>query len=281
MPGSQRIFRITRRESAVVPYTGAVPKERKLRHAEATVLTMTNMKYACETETVTGLAYEALDTDTCTVTGFSNAVAIPVCLTIPDCGPDGRRVVAIAADAFAGCDSLRVVSIPDSVESVGRRAFSSCSSLVEIRLGTASRLAVIGDRAFMGCDRLSFLRFGQLSRLCTVGKRAFASCTHLRSAVLPDCLSALPDGLFEGCRRLVQVRLPGHLARIGGSAFAACVSLETICLPDSLNLIEDTAFAWCGSLNRVRLPASTCLISVSAFRECPALPSLPELLGVG
>ncbi|MFC2340548.1 MAG: leucine-rich repeat protein, partial [Olsenella sp.] len=41
----------------------------------------------------------------------------------------GRPVVGIAASAFRGCTSLRSVSLPPTVESVGDGAFSGCSSL--------------------------------------------------------------------------------------------------------------------------------------------------------
>ena len=51
-------------------------------------------------------------------------------------------------------------------------------------------------------------------------------------------------------------------------------------MPDSLRIIEDAAFAWCASLRALHLPASPCMVAGSAFRECPALPDLPELLGV-
>ena len=37
-------------------------------------------------------------------------------------------------DAFGGCSSLQSITIPSSVESIGRRAFNGCSNLVKIEL---------------------------------------------------------------------------------------------------------------------------------------------------
>ena len=246
---------------------------------------MTNLNLCCETGTdrnglYPALTYAAFDDKTCAVTGLADRNASPISVTVPAYASDGLRVVAVADKAFSGCQSMRFVSLPETVESVGRRAFAFCTSLSDLRLGRNSRLSCIGDRAFIGCERLTVLRLGHLAGLRMVGNCAFAYCTRLHSVVLPDSLSAIPDGMFEGCRQLLHVRLPGRLIRIGAAAFSACVSLETVRMPDSLRIIEDAAFAWCASLRTLHLPTSPCMVAGSAFRECPALPDLPELLGV-
>lgn len=225
-------------------------------------------------------SYRELDSDRCAVTGVATVAGVqPTLLVIPDKAPDGRAVVAIDESAFEGLASLRTVCLPDSITTIGRRAFALCSSLTELRVGRNSRLARIGERAFLNCDSLTHLRLGHLRALSEIGKRAFAYCTNLQSVVLPEGLTTLPDGVFEGCRRLSHIQLPAQLSRIGGSAFASCRALTTVRLPDSLRIIEDAAFAWCDSLAQLILPTSACLVAASAFRECPSLPDLATLLG--
>ncbi len=251
---------------------------------------MTNLNLFCGTKTDCGesdvlLTYEPLDSASygagCVVTGLADADGAPVSITVPSRSPDGRAVVAIADGAFEGCGFLRSVSLPDGVVSVGRRSFAFCSSLSELRIGKNSRLSHIGSRAFMGCDRLESLRLDGLAGLRAVGEKAFAYCAGLRSVSLPDSLTDIPGGLFEGCRRLHRVRFPKHLIRIGCSAFYACVGLETVHMPSDLRIIEDAAFACCASLRELHLPAAPCMVAGTAFDECPLLPALPELLGAG
>ena len=52
---------------------------------------------------------------------------------------DGIPVTAIAADAFKGNQTLKSVSVPDSVLYIGDRAVHSCSSLEEVKLGRGVR----------------------------------------------------------------------------------------------------------------------------------------------
>lgn len=214
------------------------------------------------------LVFRPLDAHTCAVAGVEGES--PVRLSVPACAPDGRVVTAVDDRAFSGCASLRTVLLPDTVESIGVRAFAFCTSLTELRVGPESRLTCIGSRAFMGCERLPLLRLGHLTRLASVGSKAFAFCTGLRSVVLPDTLCEIPEGMFEGCRSLEHLRLPGRLTEIGPSAFSTCASLCRVTLPESVVCIGETAFAWCDSLTHVSLPVSPCIVSATAFVECPA-----------
>ena len=259
-------------------YRTVIPAEPKRAQAfriilKGMVIKMIRLNCECQTELFT---YEALSGTTCAVTGL--CAAAPICLSVPAFAPDGRVVVAIADTAFSGCSSLRTVSLPDSVTSIGRRAFAFCVSLLDIRLSRNSALASIGDRAFIGCERLSCLRLEHLKHLTVCGKSAFAHCTHLRHVVLPESLSELPRGMFEGCCLLTNVRLPASLIRIGASAFASCGSLTVMDLPEHLLFIDENAFAWCAHLRELHLPETPCFVSPTAFLSSPRL---PDLLDVG
>ena len=58
--------------------------------------------------------------------------------------------------------------------------------------------------------------------------RAFGSCSSLRSAVLPEGITVLPDSLFMGCTELQFVVLPGSVVTIDENAFAQCGSLTDV-----------------------------------------------------
>lgn len=220
--------------------------------------------------------YAPLSGTTCAVTG--STLSDPVSLAIPEQAPDGRMVVAVGDRAFSNYTTLRAVTLPDSVISIGTRAFAFCSGLLDIRLGADSRLTRIGDRAFIGCERLSVLRFGHLVHLESLGRNAFAYCTRLRSVILPDGLTELAPSLFESCTALEHIRLPAALRTIRVGAFSTCRALRSLSLPAAVAVIEDCAFAFCDGLINLRLPEQTCLIAATAFMECPLL---SDVLKVG
>ena len=220
------------------------------------------------------LCFSPLSDTTCAVKGFAEACAdsARTYLMIPETDPEGRRVVAIEEAAFAGNNELHSVMIPDSVETIGKRAFAFCTSLFEIRVGRYSRLSYIGDRAFIGCERLATLSLGHLYGNLVCGKKAFAHCTRLRAVALPMGMEEISEGMFEGCRMLTLVILPEMLRVVHTAAFSACVALSEMSLPPSVRRIDDTAFSFCGKLKALSLPESECVISATAFLDCPAMP---------
>ena len=62
------------------------------------------------------------------------------------------RVTSIGKEAFAFCDPLTSITIPDSVKRIGWKAFLDCESLEEIIIGNSVK--GIGRHAFDGCDAL-------------------------------------------------------------------------------------------------------------------------------
>ena len=68
---------------------------------------------------------------------------------------NGKPVLDIKRDAFAYCDTLINVAIPDSVISIGHNAFGDCQSLTSVTIGKG--VTSIGNTAFTGCKSLTNL----------------------------------------------------------------------------------------------------------------------------
>ena len=64
-------------------------------------------------------------------------------------------VSSIGKYAFSDCSSLTNVEIPSSVKSIGKGAFMDCSSLMRIEI--PSSVSNIGEYAFSGCTYITII----------------------------------------------------------------------------------------------------------------------------
>ena len=199
--------------------------------------------------------------------------------------------------AFQGCESLKTVILPTSLESIGPHAFRGCNSLTSINLSGCTRLQNIGTSAFEGCDQLTTVTLP--SSVTTIGNYAFSNtslasidlsgCTRLESTGvgaftgsgltsinLSGCISlkSIDQSAFQNCASLETVLLPESLREIGTQAFWNCTGLKTVKLPAKLTTIGGQAFEGCSSLETVLLPAKLTTISGWAFRNCSDLQSI-------
>ena len=85
--------------------------------------------------------------------------------------------------------------IPDSVTSIGDRAFSGCSFLFGIVI--PSSVTSIGDRTFCGCSFLTEVDIPD--SVTSIGNGAFYDCNSLRSVVIPDSVTSIGERVFSGC----------------------------------------------------------------------------------
>ena len=121
--------------------------------------------------------------------------------TIPD------SVTTIGDLAFANCSSLTSITIPDSVTSIGLRAFYGCSSLQEFNGKFASE------------DGKCLIIDGTLNSFAPAG---------LTEYTIPNSVTSIGDGAFDGCTSLTSVTIPDSVTEIGGYAFYDCSSLTSV-----------------------------------------------------
>ena len=81
--------------------------------------------------------------------GYEGAIVIPETVVFNDVT---YRVTSIGKEAFAFCDPLTSITIPNSVKRIVWKAFLDCESLEEIIIGNSVK--GIGRHAFDGCDSL-------------------------------------------------------------------------------------------------------------------------------
>ena len=107
---------------------------------------------------------------------------------------NGLTVVRIAPQVFYRNSVVEEITIPDTVEEIGERAFSLCVNLKKVNISPSSQLKKIGDRAFFQCELLHTFN-------------------------LPTELEEVGEEAFSGCLDLINLNFPQSLVKVGAYAF--------------------------------------------------------------
>lgn len=245
------------------------------------------------------MRYVLREDGTAMITGYDGqeeTLQIPVML-------DGHPVSAIGDGAFYGCTSLTSVTIPQGVESIGDYAFESCTSLMKVTLPES--VVSVGENPFVGCTSLRYIivpvenpvlrtvrgvLYDQTAKrlVCypgafiaesftvpegtvSIDSLAFYHVKALKEIVLPDSVTTIGVGAFEGCSELKKSNLPAGLTTVAPRTFAWCIALKEIVLPETVAEIGDEAFLFCRNMTCLTLPDDLQTLGANAFAWCAKL----------
>ena len=185
-------------------------------------------------------------TDDGTVTGTDSLKSFTGTLSIPRYLNE-IKVKAIGNEAFAAKEGKKAYSftkliLPDTITSIGEKAFMNCTSLKDVTI--SSGVSVLSDYIFAGCKNLQF--FASPDGITSIGKNAFDGCSNLVSVILSKNLKTIGDEAFVSCISLPNIFIPRSVTSIGVDAFYDCRIMREI-LIDRDSLLSLPGAAWGGN----------------------------------
>ena len=205
---------------------------------------------------------------------------------------EGTRL--IGSYAFFYCSGLTSITIPNSVTSIGEKAFygtgwynnqpngilylDNCclgykgdNPTGSLSLKEGTRL--IGSSAFYGCDGLTSITIP--NSVTSIGDSAFYACDGLTSVIVENgnskydsrgncnaIVETSTNTLILGCKNST---IPNSVTSIGSYAFYDCDGLTSITIPNSVITIGECAFRGCDGLTSITIPNSVTSIGEKAF----------------
>ena len=194
-----------------------------------------------------------------------------------------NSVTTIGNYAFDDCTSLTSISIPNSVTSIGNYAFDGCSKLTKINVENDNTKYSSVDGVLFNKDTTTLIRYPAAktgttytipNSVTSIDDGAFDGCNCLTSVTIPNSVTSIGEYAFFGCSSLAEVTIPNSVTYIGSSAFSGCSSLASITIPNSVTKIGDYAFFECSGLTSVTIPNSVTTIDNYAFKSCSKLTSV-------
>lgn len=149
-----------------------------------------------------------------------------------------KNLTVIEAAAFKETKNLNTISLPDTIKTISKEAFYD-SGIENIHL--PKDLKQIGTMAFAKNKLKNIVIPNKTKRL---GYYAFRNCKELTEVTLPESVTKIPLGIFEGCCSLKTVNAP-NVDTVCDHAFYGCKKLEAFDF-SKLQSLEHMAFAYTG-----------------------------------
>ena len=141
------------------------------------------------------------------------------------------KVREIRDCAFAGCISLKNVSLPQTVKMLQFAAFAFCFELSSIEIPLTVK---------------------------TIGNDCFAHCFNLKKIILPTAMKEIKERTFYECYSLSEIIVPSSVIKIESQAFYNCSSLTKLVIENkNCQFIGKEIIEKCDKLKEFTIPTET------------------------
>ena len=173
-------------------------------------------------------------------------------VTIPE------TVIVIGVHAFRYCSSLKTINIPDSVMFIVDGAFSSCTSLSNIDISPNHPVYAFTNGALINKESMTLIQYTDQqsesyeisSGITKIGVSAFENA-KLTSVIIPDSVTSIENYAFRDMKNLKAVTIPDGVTRIGFQAFYGNENMADVSLPASVTELGHDIFGWCLRLRAI------------------------------
>lgn len=181
---------------------------------------------------------------------------------------NGIQVYGINSNAFYNNTSVKIITVPDSVQFIGYNAFSFCSNLKMVLLPT--NLKTLRGDVFTGTacinNQKTAVKYVGISPFNPNTKTWIVDCEETAKSVSIDSAAKyIGDEAFNACYNLTSLVIPSNIESIGHMGVANCMELKSVTLNEGLKSIGEVAFYYCEKLKSVTIPASVTSIGEQAF----------------
>lgn len=136
------------------------------------------------------------------------------------CNPPNCK--SIGAGAFANCDLLADIEIPDNVIWVGRRALNNTAWYNNLPDGVVYAGKVLyGYKGTMPRETSITIKDGTTG----IADYAFYCCNDLVGVVIPNTVTNIGCYAFSGCGNLSGIEIPNSITSIGVGAFGSTLQV--------------------------------------------------------
>nr|MBQ8243785.1 leucine-rich repeat protein [Oscillospiraceae bacterium] len=187
----------------------------------------------------------------------------------------GEGVIKIGGFAFTSCPELKTIQLPSTLKVIGQSAFDA-SGLQAITI--PGSVQEMGRNAFLGCANLRSVTI--LPGVTCIGEYTFQGCSSMTSLSLPEGLNRIESFAFHHCDSLTDVTIPKTVEFIGQHAFSYCRKLKNLTfegfdLADGKDYgitFHSLAFELC-AVTELKLPAIDSAWGL-VFKECEYLDTI-------
>ncbi len=169
-------------------------------------------------------------------------------------------VTSIGRLAFSDCKALKTITIPDGVTRIGNNIFKNCSSLESINVGDGNEKYLSDNGVLFNKEKTELIQYPVAKALTEYS--------------VPNGTIKIGNYSFSGSALLESVTIPESVTRIGDFSFSNCTSLKSITLPDSLTNLREYAFENCILLKNIAIPDGVTYIGNRVFENCTSLESI-------
>lgn len=186
---------------------------------------------------------------------------------------DASRSVlnSIGRFAFDSCSSLTDFVSSDSLTEIGDLAFANCKELTGFEFPDS--MQKIDTSAFLGCTGMTYISIP--SAVTYIEEKAFYGCTGIKKVDIAVLKADWGQGIFTGCKGLTEIVLGNDVTGLPIDTFISCENVISINAKNSrLTEIYESDFKLMKLLQTVELPDTLKTIDRSAFIGCSKISSI-------